>query len=135
MSEERLRALVEQVSRGELSPDDALQQLSRFPIDELPYAQVDHLRPLLQGYPEVVLCQGKTTEQVLGICESLEATSDGFLATRADAAVQEALRERFPRVQVNALARTALLTPDAEPAVTGTGLILVVTAGVTALVR
>jgi NCAIR mutase (PurE)-related protein len=82
VSEEHLRALVEQVSRGELSPDEALQQLSRFPIDELPYAQVDHLRPLLQGFPEVVFCQGKTVEQVLGICESLEASSGGFLATR-----------------------------------------------------
>ena len=129
MSEERLRALLEGVSRGELSPDEALQQLSRFPIDELPYAQVDHLRPLLQGFPEVVLCQGKTVEQVLGICESLEASSGGFLATRAERAVQDALRQRFPRAEANELARTVQLTPDGEPPVMGAGLILVVTAG------
>lgn len=129
MSEERLRALVEGVSRGELSPDEALQQLSRFPVDELPYAHVDHLRPLLQGFPEVVLCQGKTVEQVLGICESLEASSGGFLATRAERAVQDALRQRFPRAEVNELARTVWLAPDGEPPVTGAGLILVVTAG------
>jgi NCAIR mutase (PurE)-related protein len=129
VSEEHLRGLIEQVSRGELSPDEALQQLSRFPIDELPYAQVDHLRPLLQGFPEVVFCQGKTVEQVLGICESLEASSGGFLATRAEPAVQAALRKRFPRVEVNELARTVHLSPDGEPPVTGAGLILVVTAG------
>ena len=129
MSEERLRALLEGVSRGELSPDEALQQLSRFPIDELPYAQVDHLRPLLQGFPEVVLCQGKTVEQVLGICESLEASPGGFLATRAERAVQDALRQRFPRAEANELARTVQLTPDGEPPVMGAGLILVVTAG------
>jgi NCAIR mutase (PurE)-related protein len=129
VSEEHLRALVEQVSRGELSPDEALQQLSRFPIDELPYAQVDHLRPLLQGFPEVVFCQGKTVEQVLGICESLEASSGGFLATRAEPAVQAALRKRFPRLEVNELARTVHLGPDGGVPVTGAGLILVVTAG------
>jgi NCAIR mutase (PurE)-related protein len=129
VSEQHLRALVEQVSRGELSPDEAMQQLSRFPIDELPYAQVDHLRPLLQGFPEVVFCQGKTVEQVLGICESLEASSGGFLATRAEPAVQAALRERFPRVELNELARTVHLRPEQEAPVTGAGLILVVTAG------
>jgi NCAIR mutase (PurE)-related protein len=128
VSEERLRALVEQVSRGELSPEQALKQLSRFPIDELPYAQVDHLRPLIQGFPEVVLCQGKTVEQVVGICESLEAGSGTFLATRAEGPVRGALRERFPRVEVNELARTVHLAPD-QPPPAAAGMILVVTAG------
>jgi NCAIR mutase (PurE)-related protein len=128
VSEERLRALVEQVSRGELTPEQALQQLSRFPIDELPYAQVDHLRPLIQGFPEVVLCQGKTVEQVVGICESLEASSGTFLATRAAGPVRHALRERFPRVEVNELARTVYLAPD-QPPPAAAGMILVVTAG------
>lgn len=129
MSEERLRALVERVSRGEVSPEEALQQLSRFPIDELPYAQVDHLRPLVQGFPEVVFCEGKTVEQVLGICESLEASSGGFLATRADGPVRDALRQRFPRVAVNELARTVRLPSDQPTPAAGAGLILVVTAG------
>ena len=129
MSEERLRALVERVSRGEVSPEEALVQLRRFPVDELQYAQVDHLRPLTQGFPEVVFCQGKTVEQVLGICESLEASSGGFLATRADGPVQDALRQRFPRADVNSLARTVHLAPDEEPQIAGRGMILVVTAG------
>ncbi len=129
MSEERLRALVEQVARGEISSDEALRQLARFPVDELPYAQVDHLRPLIQGYPEVVFCEGKGIDQVIGICESLEAASGSFLATRADAAVRDALLQRFPRAEANELARTVDLAPDPPRPVTGRGMILVVTAG------
>ena len=45
-----------------------LDDLSRF-IEHLPFATIDHLRPLTQGHAEVILCQGKTAEQVVAIAE------------------------------------------------------------------
>ena len=98
-------------------------------IERLAFASIDHLRPHTQGHQEVILCQGKTPEQVVGIAERLGEKSGSFLATRADSAHRQALAARFPRAEVNELGRTVFLAPDPEPAATGRGTVLVVTAG------
>ena len=103
-------------------------ELSRL-IERLPFASIDHLRPVTQGHQEVIFCLGKTPEQVVGIAERLEARSGTFLATRAEAGQLAALAARFPRLEVNELGRTAYLPRDPEPAPTGRGTVLVVTAG------
>jgi NCAIR mutase (PurE)-related protein len=105
-----------------------LDDLSRF-IERLPFATIDHLRPLTQGHEEVILCQGKTSEQVVGIAERLVAASGSFLATRAEPAHRAALAARFPRAEVGELGRTVYLPPDPEPEPTGRGTVLIVTAG------
>ncbi len=98
-------------------------------FEPLPFATIDHLRPLTQGHQEVIFSQGKTTEQVVAIADRLAAASGTFLATRADAVQQAALQERFPRVELNELGRTAYLPREPEPPPTGRGTVLVVTAG------
>lgn len=129
MTEERLRALLEEVQRGARTPESALDALRRLPFEDLEYAHVDHLRPLTQGHLEIVLCEGKTVQQVVGICESLERASGTFLATRVDEAQRTALTARFPRAEAHPVARTAWLPPDPPAEPTGRGLVLVVTAG------
>ena len=98
-------------------------------IERLAFASIDHLRPHTQGHQEVILCQGKTPEQVVGIAERLVEKSGSFLATRAEPPHRDALQGRFGRAEVNALGRTVYLAPDPEPAPTGRGTVLVVTAG------
>ncbi|HYK83439.1 MAG TPA: nickel pincer cofactor biosynthesis protein LarB [Gemmatimonadales bacterium] len=105
-----------------------LEDLERS-LEHLSFATIDHLRPLTQGHQEVILCQGKTAAQVVGIAERLEAADGRFLATRVEAAHRAALAARFPRAAVNELGRTVYLAPDPEPPPTGRGTILVVTAG------
>ncbi|PYP02722.1 MAG: nickel pincer cofactor biosynthesis protein LarB [Gemmatimonadetes bacterium] len=105
-----------------------LDDLGRF-IERLPFASIDHLRPATQGHQEVILCQGKTPEQAVAIAERLDAAAGSFLATRADVAHRAALAARFPSAEVNDLGRTVYLPPTPEPAPTGRGTILVVTAG------
>jgi NCAIR mutase (PurE)-related protein len=121
--------LLRAVAGGAVSPDAALQRLRHFPVEQLEYAQVDHLRAFLQGYQEVVFCPGKTPAQVVGICESLSAAAGSFLATRAEGETLAQLRQRFPRARVNELARTVYLEPDPPRAITGQGTILIVSAG------
>ena len=104
------------------------EELGRL-VERLPFASIDHLRPATQGHQEVIFCQGKTPEQVVGIAERLEARGGMFLATRADPIHREALAARFPRVEVNELGRVVYLPADPEPAPTGRGTILIVTAG------
>jgi len=98
-------------------------------FERLPFATIDHLRPLTQGHQEVIFCQGKTSAQVVAIAERLEEASGSFLATRAEAPHTEALAARFPRAEVNTLGRTVFLPPDPEPAPTGRGTVLICTAG------
>lgn len=98
-------------------------------FEQLPFATIDHLRPITQGHQEVILAQGKTPGQVVAIAERLEAAGGSFLATRVEAAQAAVLGARFPRAEVSELGRTVYLPPDPEPAPTGRGTILVCTAG------
>lgn len=129
MTAAELERLLSDVAQGTLTPEAAVQRLRRFPVDDLAYAQVDHLRQLTQGFPEVVLASGKTPEQVVGVCQSLAESYGSFLVTRADGAIREAVRRRFPGVGLNELGRTAYLPPDPPREPTGRGTVLVVTAG------
>jgi hypothetical protein len=124
-----IRQLLADVAQGTLSTDAALERLRRFPVEDLRYAQVDHLRPLTQGFPEVVLAEGKTTDQVVGLCRALAESNGSFLVTRTDGPTQAALQEQFPRADINGLGRTAYLALDPPRAPTGRGTVLVVTAG------
>jgi NCAIR mutase (PurE)-related protein len=127
---EQLESLLAEVAAGRLTPAAALDRLRHLPFEDLPFARVDHHRSLLQGQPEVVFCEGKTPDQVVTICERLEAASGMFLGTRASESVATHLRDRFPGVVWNPLARTVHLSPAERPArAPGTGTTLVVSAG------
>jgi pyridinium-3,5-biscarboxylic acid mononucleotide synthase len=127
---EQLEALLVEVAAGRINPRAALDRLRHLPFEDLPFARIDHHRALRQGQPEVVLCEGKTPDQVLAICQRLEAATGSFLGTRASPEVATGLGARFPRMVWNPLARTVHLLaenrPKSEP---HTGTILVVSAG------
>lgn len=127
MTPDRLEALLAEVAAGRTSPAAALERLRQFPSETLPFATIDHHRALRQGRPEVVFGEGKTTAQATAICERLEAAHGTFLATRVSAELASTLAARFPRLQHNAIGRTAFLPPETRPAPAGT--VLVVTAG------
>ena len=109
MRAEQLEALLADVAAGRLAPDQAIERLRHLPFEDLPFARIDHHRELRQGQPEVVFCERKTADQVVAICERLEAASGGFLGTRVPEATAAALKARFPRMEWNALARTGFL--------------------------
>lgn len=128
MNRTALEALLSDVAAGRLSPAEALQRLRHFPVEDLEFARLDHHRSLRQGQPEVVLADGKTVEQVIGICERLHAAAGGFLCTRASPEQAAALRARFPKVRWDPEGRTAYLPlPDRSPPASDP--VLVVTAG------
>lgn len=111
MTPELLQALLADVAGGRLTPAAALERLHDFPTSQLEFAQVDHHRELRQGHPEVIFCERKTPAQVAAIAERLASVSGHFLGTRATAAHAAAVRERFPMVEWNEVARTLWLRP------------------------
>ena len=128
MIRDRVLALLRQVAEGEVDINAALDRLARDPLESLPFATIDHHRALRQGYPEVILGLGKTTEQVVGIADRIAARGEGFLVTRATSEALAALAAEFSRAEVNTLARCAYLPPH-EATPPGKGRILIVTAG------
>jgi pyridinium-3,5-biscarboxylic acid mononucleotide synthase len=84
MDEAELRAMIDAIRVGDLSPDDAVERLRRLPFADLGDALVDHHRALRQGAPEAVYGPGKTAEQCVRIVGELLAHGTGpVLLTRA----------------------------------------------------
>jgi hypothetical protein len=99
MSPQELERLLRQVSRGHVSVDRALRRLRTMPFEDLGFASLDHHRALRQGFPEVVLCEGKTAAQVVSIARALLKRPGPFLATRAEPAIARAIRRLDRRAQ------------------------------------
>ena len=127
MTAEQLEALLADVAGGRLAPGAALERLRHLPFEDLPFARIDHHRALRQGFPEVVFCEGKTTDQVVAICERLAAATGSFLGTRASEALASRLQKIFPTMVWHSLARIVHLAGERPSR--GEGTILVVSAG------
>ena len=65
MTRDRVRDLLTRVADGTVSPDHALDDLSKEPFESLDFATIDHHRALRQGYPEVIYGEGKTPDQIV----------------------------------------------------------------------
>ncbi|RKH54334.1 nickel pincer cofactor biosynthesis protein LarB [Corallococcus aberystwythensis] len=105
MDEKALRALLGQVKTGKVSLDDAVGKLKDLPYAELGYATVDTHRNLRFGFPEVVLGEPKTVEQILGIVGALVERKQTVLVTRLQPDKAEALTARFPKGVYHPVAR------------------------------
>jgi pyridinium-3,5-biscarboxylic acid mononucleotide synthase len=123
---EKVRALLEEVAGGRLTPEQALARLRSLPYDDLRFARVDLHRSLRHGVPEAVFCAGKTPEQVVAIVERLAEHHDDVLATRVEPAVTAALLASGLPCRVHETARLVVVKPTARD---GVGLIVVVSAG------
>jgi NCAIR mutase (PurE)-related protein len=121
--------LLEEVKSGQLSIEDAADQLKAFPFDDLGYALIDHHRQLRNGCPEVIYCAGKTIEQIKGIVKNiLEVGQSNVLATRANEEIAKAILNIYPEAEWNPSGRTVVIKRN-PVTMTGGGKILIVTAG------
>jgi len=121
-----LRELLLDVKNENIDIDTALERLKFLPYEDIGYAKLDHHRSLRKGFPEVVFCQGKTTEQSVEIIKRLAERNTRVLATRADRTVFDSVKELIPDAKYNGLARTITISRDK---VDMAGHILVISAG------
>jgi hypothetical protein len=124
---EDLRRLLEAVGRGDVSPDEALDEVAALPYRDLGFARVDLHRELRQGAPEAVLGQGKPPERVAEIVAAmLEGGAGSVLVTRADEETRRAVLAVAEDAQEDALARSVWVARGVpEPR----GLVVMVSAG------
>ncbi len=122
MNETRLRELLERLSSGDASVDEALVSLRDLPYSDLGYANVDHHRAIRQGVSEVILGQGKTPEQIVGISTELAKHGHNVLVTRIAPDAAATLLAAFPSAKYELLGRTVAIevtpipTLDVAPA-------------------
>jgi NCAIR mutase (PurE)-related protein len=128
MDPHRLREVLERVQCGEVSVDEATQALRHLPFEDLGFAKIDHHRALRLGFPEVVLGQFKTLEQIVEITRSIAAAGSNVLVTRVDPDKGARLAELIPAMRYDAASHTSVI--EQTPIVPrGRGPIAVVTAG------
>ena len=129
MDKETIFQLLQSIAAGEIAPEKALEQLRDLPFENLGFAHLDHHRALRKGYPEIIFCQGKTTDQVLLIADRMLESGSLMLATRTSTETGQALKERFPDADYDAVARTVFIRAPGIQAPPEKGLIAVVSAG------
>jgi NCAIR mutase (PurE)-related protein len=122
-----LKKLFEQVKRGKLSSDEAVQRLRHLPFEDLGFANVDHHRALRTGMPEIIFGPGKTPQQLAGIFARLAEHGHNVLATRVSPEQVRAVKRKFRKAESHELARAITLTRDKT--IYGRGKIVVVSAG------
>jgi NCAIR mutase (PurE)-related protein len=131
MNRQQLRALVEAVGAGSITPEAAqeqlLQVLRQKPYEDLGFARVDHHRNSRQGFPEVVFGQGKTPSQIAAIARRLVDAGQNLLVTRTSPEAFDAVRGEVPDARYHELARCITLDRASTPR--GRGTILIAAAG------
>src|SRR4030095_11089691 len=117
MDPRHLKELLEKVSKGVLSPDEAAARLATLPYEDLGFAKLDHHRALRRGFPEAVFGAGKTPEQVQAIVGRIAARGQRVLVTRTSAEVHRLVAADHPEARFHEAARClTLATSEATPA-------------------
>lgn len=126
MDEASIRNLLQDIRDGNTDVDKGMEVLRKLPFEDLGYAKIDHHRCMRQGVPEVVLCQGKTIDQIQGIVSRLSKGHYNILASRATPKVFRGIRQVVSQCEYHELARMVVINPRAVEQV---GHISVVSAG------
>jgi NCAIR mutase (PurE)-related protein len=128
MDSERLVELLEQVRQNRLSIAQAMARLRHMPFEDLGFAKSDHHRALRQGFPEVIMGQGKEAKDIAAIVRAMRRHKGKILVTRIDARKMARLKQLRTGLKFHTAASAA--TWQGRPLrITGKGTILVVCAG------
>ena len=108
-----LRRILEMVSRGELSVDEAERRLRVLAIEEIgELAKIDVGRELRRGIPEIILAEGKDPQLLAEIALKMLRRSGRAIISRVDWSQVEALKEKVPEdtaMEVDERARIVIL--------------------------
>ncbi len=127
MTGKELEQLLIEVSKGTISTEEALEKLKSFPYTDLGFARIDHHREIRTGYPEIIYCAGKTTEQVKKIFSVMSQNENNVIGTRAGSEMFNEVKKLLPEVRYYEEARIISIqkkkpdSPDTKIAVITAG--------------
>ena len=121
------KKILEQYKNSEISLEEALLELKKEPFADIGYAKVDLHRKLRQGAAEVIYGEGKTPEQMIGICDAmLKNGQKTILITRLSKEAAEIVSKSHS-LNYHAQARIGIIGTLPEP--DGIGKIVIATGG------
>ncbi|MBI4744397.1 MAG: nickel pincer cofactor biosynthesis protein LarB [Actinobacteria bacterium] len=127
MLEDHLKNVLVKVKKQQIEIEDALKEIKFLPFSDLEFAKVDHHREIRQGFPEAILCLGKTPAQVKKIVSTLTKTKSVVLATKATKEIYLEVKKIAPSALYNPEAKTILIKPQKTRPLKG--LVVVLSAG------
>lgn len=123
-----IRNLLEKVKNGDIDIDLAIDKLKDLPYEDIGYANIDHHRQIRNGYPEVIYCEGKSDEHILGIIKRMKEKGSNILGTRCRKDTYEKVKNAYPNCEYDELSRILKIQNKPIKNV-GKGKIVVVTGG------
>ena len=109
-----VKKILEQVSMGTLSPDEAGEMLKNLPYEDLGYAKLDLHRKLRSGFPETVYCQGKPDQYLADIFDTLYRENGEVMGTRATEQQYLLVKERIPGIIYDPVSRILKAEPEGK---------------------
>jgi NCAIR mutase (PurE)-related protein len=133
MDPDRLKALLHAVEARQTSVDEAMRELREAPLHAagfaaMGFAHADTHRHLRTGFPEVVLGQGKTPEQIAAILIELRRGGSTVMASRVSPEAAAIVVAAVPEARHLPVPRAVVVGPMPAPD-RGRGLIAVLSAG------
>ena len=98
MNQRELKKLLADLRKGKVPLKEVINRLKNLPYLDLGFAKLDTHRSLRQGFPEVILGKGKTTEQLKKIIEKIDNLEKNFLVTKLSSGVARKILEDFPHL-------------------------------------
>lgn len=129
MKNSSIEALLAVLSKGDISPFDALKMLNSHLTPDLGFARVDTGRGVTAVLPEVILAEGKNTEEVLKITESLFDRTGLAIVSRASEDLGGALLDAFPEGRYSDRGRLFVTGEYGKTSDSAEGSVAVVSAG------
>ncbi len=124
---EKLKQLLEGVKEGQISVEQAMKALEKLPYEDIGFAKIDHHRVLRRGIPEVIFCEGKSSDQVVKIAQHMLMTGSNVMGTRANIETFNKVKKAIPEATYYEKAR--IFTVECKKNHLNKGLIAVVSAG------
>ena len=128
MNKESIKELLEGLSKGEISVDEALENLKKLPFEDIGFACIDHHRGLRKGLAEVIFGESKEVNDIIVIMDKIVKQGENIMITRISPDKAQKVMQKYPESTYHERAR--LLTFIPRPIkVSGRGTILVICAG------
>lgn len=127
MDAKNIEKLLKKVKAGKMGIDEAMNELRFLPFEDLGFAKIDTHRALRKGFPEVILCPGKSIGQIEKIVDSMVKRGSDCVATRASEKIYKAIKKRFSNCKYYKEGR--IISIQKKRPKIKKGLVLVVTGG------
>lgn len=128
MNPKLLKKLLTDFKAGRVSLAEALARLRLLPFEDIGDAVIDHHRELRRGFPEAILGEGKSAEQIARIVKGMLDQGSNILVTRLSQEKAEEIKKKVPALEYHPLARAGVVRTHPIKK-QGKGVILVVSAG------